>query len=211
MKSRNFLKSPIEFLLKPATGRSFTAQPGHPMEKTTLERPIVTDKHIGNDESDSGDSSPLDRAGLLAHIRRQFLLDWDGIHGARHWARVRHHGLRVGKLRGADLLVVELFAFLHDSCRHDDLKDPYHADRAAQFAFSLNGRFFQLKSNQLEALCAAIRGHSSGRKEQDVTIQTCWDADRLDLGRVGIVPRAEFLSAEAAKLILEATAWATGK
>jgi len=151
----------------------------------------------------------MDRSGLIAHIRRQFRLDWGGIHGARHWARVRHHGLRVGTMRGADLLVVELFAFLHDSCRQNDMIDPRHGDRAAEFARSLNGRFFDLDGRQVDSLCTAIRGHSDGRVHEDVTIQTCWDADRLDLGRVGIVPRAEFLSVEAATLIQEAAAWTT--
>ena len=32
----------------------------------------------------------------------------------------------------------------------------------------------------------------------DPTVLTCWDADRLDLGRVGITPRAEKLCTSAA-------------
>ena len=31
------------------------------------------------------------------------------------------------------------------------------------------------------------------------TIGTCWDADRLDLGRVGIVPQPKFMSTAFAK------------
>jgi uncharacterized protein len=38
-----------------------------------------------------------------------------------------------------------------------------------------------------------------GRTEADNTIQTCWDADRLDLGRVGIVPDPSRLCTAAAK------------
>ena len=33
----------------------------------------------------------------------------------------------------------------------------------------------------------------------DVTVQTCWDADRLDLGRVGTTPKAEYLCTDAGK------------
>jgi uncharacterized protein len=33
----------------------------------------------------------------------------------------------------------------------------------------------------------------------DITIQTCWDADRLDLGRVGIVPDPARLCTVAAR------------
>ena len=36
-------------------------------------------------------------------------------------------------------------------------------------------------------------------KIDDVTIQTCWDADRLDLWRIGIEPRPEYLYTEMAK------------
>ena len=32
-----------------------------------------------------------------------------------------------------------------------------------------------------------------------MTIETCWDADRLDLGRVGITPHPSHLCTEAAK------------
>jgi uncharacterized protein len=39
------------------------------------------------------------------------------------------------------------------------------------------------------------------------TIQTCWDADRLDLGRVGIKPAAQFLSKDAQAWIEEAYEW----
>ena len=30
---------------------------------------------------------------LLSALRRGFSLDWDGIHGVRHWGRVRRNGL----------------------------------------------------------------------------------------------------------------------
>jgi uncharacterized protein len=48
-------------------------------------------------------------------------------------------------------------------------------------------------------LAYAVRHHSDGLIEADVTVQTCWDADRLDLGRVGIIPRADRLCTEQAR------------
>jgi len=33
----------------------------------------------------------------------------------------------------------------------------------------------------------------------DSTVLTCWDADRLDLGRVGITPKAIYLCTDAAQ------------
>jgi hypothetical protein len=36
---------------------------------------------------------------------------------------VLYHSRQIGEKRQADLLVVELFGFLHDSCRENDGKD----------------------------------------------------------------------------------------
>ncbi len=144
------------------------------------------------------------RPELLQHIRSQFKIDWHGIHGANHWARVLFHGQRIAEKRSADLLVVELFAFLHDSCRWNDHRDPLHGKRAAEFAYGINGQFFQLTAPQLDSLCYAMEHHSGGDVSTSATIQTCWDADRLDLGRVGIIPNKRYLSDEATLFIDEA-------
>jgi uncharacterized protein len=148
-----------------------------------------------------------DRKGLLDEVLAQFRISTDGVHGPSHWARVRHHGLAVGAEAGADLLVVELFAFLHDSQRVDEHEDRFHGDRAAEFAASMNHRYFDLQDTQLDKLVNAIRFHSDGDLHQCSTIQTCWDADRLDLGRVGIKPAARYLSPVAAKHIQTAYEW----
>lgn len=145
--------------------------------------------------------APYDRKALIARVREQYCLEWDGLHGAHHWARVRYHGLAVARARQADLLVVELFAFLHDSCRVADFGDPHHGRRGAAFAASLNRQVFDLEPWQLDRLTFAIEQHSDGHVHADATIQSCWDADRLDLGRAGIKPAARFLSMEAAERI----------
>jgi uncharacterized protein len=36
---------------------------------------------------------------------------------------------------------------------------------------------------------------------ENITIGTCWDADRLDIGRVGIQPNEEFMTNPEAKRI----------
>lgn len=142
---------------------------------------------------------------LARIIRDQFALEWSGIHGASHWARVRENGLRLAELTGARPRVVELFAFLHDSRRMNDGHDPEHGARAALFAQSLAGSAFELAAPDLELLVVACRGHSDGLSQGDITVLTCWDADRLDLGRVGIRPHPDRLCTEAARdpVILE--------
>jgi uncharacterized protein len=153
-------------------------------------------------------SLPLfDRSGLLKAVLAQFRISRHGVHGPSHWARVRSHGFTVGNATGADLLVVELFAFLHDSQRENEGVDPNHGSRAAEYASSLNRGYFDLNGDQLDMLCLAMRGHSDGGIHPEATIQTCWDADRLDLGRVGTKPKARYLSIEGIKHIEEAYAW----
>ena len=149
----------------------------------------------------------FDRKALLQTILDQFRLDRDGDHGPAHWARVRKHAMTIGKARGADLLVVELFSFLHDSQRENEYTDTDHGERAAAYAESLNRSHYSLTGSQLDKLCHAIRHHSGGQVHPDETIQSCWDGDRLDLGRVGITPSPLYMSEHAAQYIKKAYAW----
>lgn len=48
-------------------------------------------------------------------------------------------------------------------------------------------------------LSYACMHHSNGLLEADLTVQVCWDADRLDLGRVGNVPSPKRLCTPAAR------------
>ena len=157
--------------------------------------------------------------GLIPHLRSQFKLDWRDIHGVSHWVRVRQNGLYLCQSTGANARVVELFAFLHDSCRRNDGHDPEHGARAADYAQSLQGSVFTIPDGDFVVLVEACQGHTHGRYNDNVTVQTCWDADRLDLGRVGIRPLAERLCTEAARdpVLIESAyrrsirnAWCTG-
>ena len=142
---------------------------------------------------------PLVERRHIQLIRRQFALDWYGIHGAPHWARVYQNGLRLADATGANARVVALFAFFHDSCRLDDRVDPGHGARAARFVRAVAGREFNLSASELELLVLACEQHSEGRVQGDVTVLTCWDADRLDLGRVGQRPDPRRLCTAAAR------------
>lgn len=149
----------------------------------------------------------MDRRRILKTILSQFECHPRGLHGVSHWARVRLHALELARLNGADLSVVELFAFLHDSRRQDEHLDPDHGRRAAFYAVKLRESHFTLEDRAFMQLLEALEGHSHGGVHQDVTIQTCWDADRLDLVRLNIDPHPDFLSEIAATRIDRA--WAT--
>ena len=139
------------------------------------------------------------RRELIHIIRKQFALNWRGLHGAPHWARVRENGLRLAETTGAKTEVIELFAFLHDSRRLNDDSDYEHGKRAAMFAQTLAGSAFELAPSDLEDLLTACRGHSDGLRQGNITVLTCWDADRLALGRVGIKASAHRLCTAAAR------------
>ena len=145
--------------------------------------------------------------GLLDRIRTEFALDLEGVHGLSHWARVRENGLRLAEVSGADPILVELFALLHDVKRRSDTLDRRHGRRSARFARALQGSLLDLGDSDLEMLTYAIAYHSDGLTTAHITVQTCWDADRLDLGRVGIEPKACYLCTDAAK-DPEIIAWA---
>lgn len=136
---------------------------------------------------------------LLAAIHNEYALPWHGTHGVSHWTRVRETGLRLAEKTGANPHVVELFAYLHDSKRQNEGRDPGHGARAAEFVCTLQGSIIDLLDHELELLLYACTYHTDGLIEADVTVQTCWDADRLDLGRVGIRPQARYLCTPAAR------------
>jgi uncharacterized protein len=121
-------------------------------------------------------------------IRSQFRLDWRGIHGAGHWARVRANGLTIATANGANKRVVEYFAFLHDACRLSEGRDHLHGQRAELLSRSIRKNLIKLDDSEFNLLVAAIEGHTHGQDHEDLTVCTCWDADRLDLTRIGITP-----------------------
>ena len=136
---------------------------------------------------------------LIEAVRAQFALDAEGIHGIAHWVRVRRMGLWLAGQTGARADVVELFAWLHDSRRRDDGHDPDHGPRAVELAAARRGREFELDDEGFELLCHAMEHHTRGRVDGPLTVQVCWDADRLDLSRLGIRPRGELLCTEPAR------------
>jgi len=123
------------------------------------------------------------------------------VHGLDHWKRVLRNGSVISRKSGADIVVVTLFAYLHDSCRWDDGSDLEHGKRSAKLAVEMQGRFFNIADDQLGLLVDACRDHTYGKCSDNPTIGTCWDADRLDLGRVGNIPDPHYMSTAPGKEI----------
>jgi uncharacterized protein len=118
-------------------------------------------------------------------------------HGIDHWVRVERNGLWLaGQEDGVDELVLRCFAALHDCQRWSDGSDLEHGPRAADFIEELG---LPLDPGQMDRLLTAVRTHTQGHiRQDDRTVQVCHDADRLDIGRVGIKPDPRFFYTAAA-------------
>ncbi len=136
---------------------------------------------------------------LIHSILGRHALPWEGTHGVPHWAMVLENGKRLSVITGGKLRVVELFAVFHDSQRINEGFGDDHGRRAAKLARDLHGIHYELDDGDVELLIQACELHTEGYLEGDITIQTCWDADRLDLGRVGSTPREEKLCTDGAR------------
>lgn len=112
-----------------------------------------------------------------------------GIHGMRHWQAVEKNALYLANHCGADSTVASLFALLHDARRENDDSDPGHGPRAAELAEELFRQgALPIDGQQLAWLKEACRDHTHVTFTDNPTIACCWDADRLDLVRLEILP-----------------------
>lgn len=153
---------------------------------------------------------PASVAHVITIVLDSYELSPSGIHGVAHWARVLENGLRLAETTGANIEIVKLFAVLHDSQRQSDGHDPEHGPRAAEFARTLQNDVFHLSDHDFALLHKACAGHTHERTHPNITIQTCWDADRLDIGRVGMQPHPSRLCTDVAKRP-ETIKWANGR
>ncbi len=125
---------------------------------------------------------------LASYVVRHFKLETEGIHGISHWTRVLENGIRLAEINGANLKVITAFALFHDCRRENDGYDPEHGFRGAEYGRNLRQQMPTFSDIEFNLFYDAAACHSDGLMGGDLTIQTCWDADRLDLYRVGIRP-----------------------
>lgn len=136
---------------------------------------------------------------LIQKIYENYAQSSNGTHGVSHWARVLENGRYLASKTDARIEVVELFAVLHDSKRVSEKRDPGHGLRGAEYAASQRGILFDLPDRDFDLLYYACAHHTDGEIEADITVQACWDSDRLDLGRAFITPVPEKLCTDAAR------------
>ena len=132
-------------------------------------------------------------------ILDQFVPGQDSIHGPSHWQRVEAFGLQLAEGTDANIQVIRLFALFHDACRLNDGGDRDHGPRGAELATRYRGKHFSLPDKAFDQLTYACRWHTTRRLCDDLTIAICWDADRLDLTRIGTTVDPYYLNTERAR------------
>lgn len=120
-------------------------------------------------------------------------------HGVSHWERVERNGLLLATDE-VNRTVVRLFAYLHDKWRVDNWEDIEHGKRAAENLPALRGTLLAgITDGEFELLCKACELHTVCHRTGNATIDACFDADRLDLMRVGIIPDPKKMATEHGK------------
>jgi uncharacterized protein len=151
---------------------------------------------------------PIDFPRLWAAVESQFRGNFLGIHAKPHWQQVERNGIALAKANGLsddELVVVRLFSILHDSQRTSDGGDHGHGQLAAAYAQRQQGTHFTLPMALLNKLADACARHEFGQITSDLLIGTCWDADRLDLVRIGVIPREELMNTPEGKRLARAS------
>lgn len=118
------------------------------------------------------------------------------IHGVKHWDRVAKFGEMLFT-EGADRDVIMAFAYLHDCERKENGEDIEHGMRASMLIDTIrNTELFFLNDSLIEKLKRACELHTIEHRTGDKTIDICFDADRMDLLRVGIKPLPDRMATE---------------
>ena len=136
---------------------------------------------------------------------REFALNGWGLgetHGLSHWQRVERNGIILSTINGniredINIKVVRFFAYLHDKCRLNDWADLEHGVRSADMLSDIRDTILKdFTDEEVAVLDKACRYHTTEQRTGIPTVDVCFDADRLDLGRVGIVPNPKLMATE---------------
>ena len=125
------------------------------------------------------------------------------IHGVSHWDRVAKFGDDLYTC-DVDMLVVKAFAYIHDVERVNECEDLQHGPRAAKLVDEIRSTLLDfMNDKEIQQLKDACKLHTTTWRTEDATVNACFDADRLDLGRVGITPDPDKMATVQGRIIAE--------
>ncbi|MCP3900702.1 MAG: hypothetical protein GY707_13420 [Desulfobacteraceae bacterium] len=139
---------------------------------------------------------------IIKKIKQGLHVPSGSIHAESHWNRVAAFGELIAEKEKLNKHLIKLFAYFHDSKRFTDGTDPNHGHRAAEYIKTFTLNELGINKKEQEQLIFACRYHTYEEKTEDRDILACWDSDRLDLPRAGIVIDPDRLFTKTAKNIL---------
>lgn len=141
----------------------------------------------------------MDFDNIILKIQKDTTACRESIHGDCHWDNVARFGKMIAEQENLNERVVVLFGYFHDCQRLNDGRDPEHGPRAANYIECFPKNLLGLTDAETEQLKTACRYHTCGHKTNDPVVHACWDADRLDLTRIGVTPDPKRLFTRTAK------------
>lgn len=147
-------------------------------------------------------TSSIETATLIAEILKDYELPIRGQHGIGHWARVLENGLKLADATGGGSTGRDVVLPLSRFATCERLLRPRAQPSGRRIRPYMRGTLLHLNDADFEQIFEACRLHTNGLMTGDITLQVCWDADRLDLGRVGITPDPKRLCTDAARRLL---------
>lgn len=122
----------------------------------------------------------------------------EGLHGIEHVRKAAENARILAGAECPDFYDdAVLGAYLHDIGRTEDGAGNLHAISGAKIAEKMLKKHWS--HLDCERIVYAIRYHADGLVSDDPLVGAIWDADRLELGRVGIPMSAVKFSTKTAK------------
>jgi len=143
---------------------------------------------------DFSNAQPEDNRSIRTHIKKYAKGVFEGAsksHDWEHTERVIRLSQHIGQTEKADMVVLEVAAYLHDIGRNAQDKSNgkiCHAEQGAQIAESIVKQL-PLSEQQQQNIVHCVRSHRFRDEQQPSTIEAkvLFDADKLDaIGAVGV-------------------------
>jgi uncharacterized protein len=147
--------------------------------------------------STRSNSTPTDLLACIRETAGKFFKDVEGSHDWEHTLRVHRLCRRIGPLEGADMVVLEAAAYLHDIGRpaQDEARGALcHAVHGARMAEEIL-QPLDLEPSRKDNIVHSIRTHRfrDDALPQTIEARVLFDADKLDaIGAVGIARAFQF-------------------
>ena len=126
----------------------------------------------------------------------------EGLHGLNHVKRVVENAKTIAKNECPNHYDdIVMGAYLHDIGRVNDNGGNEHALQGFEISKQLLAKYWPHLDHR--KILTAIKEHADSLITDDPLIGSIWDADRLDLTRLGIKINPELLSTKTAKKLLK--------